>query len=113
MNKAIWIELPSAMPIVMSTRFLRAITIADPLSAAPPTIATNTMPMNTCVMPSAWPVPSAAPTRISLIHAASSEAPTRLPTARGTLQCVPSASPSPWPPLAANAPGWVFSMNTR
>ena len=64
--------------------------IAEPLSAAPPTIARKTMPMKTCDMPSALPVPSAAPTRISLIHAASTEAPSRLPIARGRLQRGPS-----------------------
>ena len=41
-------------------------------------------------MPSALPVPSAAPTRISLIQAARTDAPTRLPTARPTLHCGPS-----------------------
>ena len=88
--------------------------IAEADSAAPPTMARNTMPMNTCDMPSASPVPSAAPTRISLIHAASSDAPTRPPIARCRLQRGPSL---PWlrpPPLApANSSGWVFSMNTR
>ena len=64
--------------------------MADPLSAAPPTIARNTMPMKICDMPSAFPVPSAAPTRISLIQAASTDAPTRLATARGTLHASPS-----------------------
>ena len=49
--------------------------MAEPLSAAPPTMARNTMPMNVCDMPEASPVPSAAPTRISLIQAARMEAP--------------------------------------
>ena len=53
-----------------------AIAELDP--AAPPTMARKTMPMKTGDMPSASPVPSAAPTRISLIHAASSDATTRL-----------------------------------
>ena len=38
-NSAIWMLLPIAMPIVRSSLFFRAIAIADPLSAAPPTIA--------------------------------------------------------------------------
>ena len=46
--------------------------------------------MNTSDMPSACPVPSAAPTRISLIHAASTDAPTRLPTARADAPLRPS-----------------------
>ena len=75
-------QLPSAMPTVRSILFLRAIAIAEPLSAAPPTIARRTIPMKTCDIPSAVPVPSAAPTRISLIHAARSDAATRLPIAR-------------------------------
>ena len=72
------------------------------------------MPMNTCDMPSASPVPSAAPTRISLIHAASTDAPTRPPIARGRLQRVPFVRPrQPGRPALANSSGWVFSMNTR
>ena len=52
--------------------------------------ARNTMPMNTEDMPRALPVPSAAPTRTSLIHAASSDATTRLASARGMLQRSPA-----------------------
>src|SRR5438034_11514 len=84
-------QLPSAIPTDRSILFLRAMAMADPLSAAPPTTATKTMPMNTCDMPRALPVPSAAPTRISLIHAASTDATIRLTTARVTLHCY-----SPW-----------------
>ena len=97
--------LPKAMPIDRSILFFRAIAIAEPLSAAPPTMATKTIPMKVCDMPSALPVPSAAPTRISLIQAASTDATTRLPAARVTLQrrpvvLVPSAGSVLW-----NVPG--------
>jgi hypothetical protein len=40
-------------------RWARATAIADPLSAAPPTMAKNTIPMKICDMPRALPVPSA------------------------------------------------------
>ena len=83
-------QLPNAMPTARSIRFFRPIAIAEPLSAAPPTMARNTMPMKACDMPSDRPVPSAAPTRISLIQAASTDATTRLPTARPTLHAAAS-----------------------
>jgi hypothetical protein len=38
-------QLPKAIPRVRSILFFRAIAIADPLSAAPPTMARKTMPM--------------------------------------------------------------------
>jgi hypothetical protein len=79
-------ELPSAMPSDRSILFFIATAIAEPLSAAPPITASSTIPMNTEDMPSALPVLSAAPTRISLIHAASTAAPINVATARGTLQ---------------------------
>ena len=91
-NSTICTQLPMAMPSDMSIRSLRAIEIAEKLSAAPPTTARITMPMNAGESPSAWPVPSAAPTRISLIHAASTEAPTSIPTARTSFGFGPSCS---------------------
>jgi hypothetical protein len=101
------------MPTVRSTLFFRAMAMADPLSAAPPTIARNTMPMKICDMPSASPVPCAAPTRISLIQAARTDAPTRPPTARGTLQRSPSWCTSVPPSTLAKTPGCVLSENHR
>ena len=103
------------MPSDRSILFFAPMAIAEPLSAAPPTTASSTMPMNTEDMPSTWPVPSAAPTRISLIQAASTEAPIRLATARGTLQrtLVRDGRVPSGPPTLSNEPGCVFSENRQ
>jgi len=78
-------------PTERSTLFFRAIAIADPLSAAPPTIARNTMPMKVCDIPSrAYQFPQPPPTRISLIHAAKTEATTRPADRSGIPHCSPS-----------------------
>ncbi|MNG16209.1 hypothetical protein D3C84_1000990 [compost metagenome] len=80
------------MLIVRSTLFLAAIEMAEILSAAPPITATNTIPINTELMPNSFPVPSAAPTSISLINAATTEATISAPTAKPLLQGLCSSS---------------------
>ena len=54
--------------------------------------------MNIGDIPSACPVASAAPTRISLIHAAPSEAARRVPPARLTLHATPCSASSAFAP---------------
>ena len=91
-------QLPIAMLTARSIRFARPIAMADPLSAAPPTIARNTSPTKAWDIPSASPVPWAAPTRTSLIQAARADAASRVPTARAALHRSPGTPcPSPRP----------------
>src|SRR5512136_2516254 len=90
------------MPMLRSTLFLRAVAIAEPLSAAPPTMARKMMPMNVSDMPRDFPVPSAAPTSISLIQAARTEPATSVMTALPTLQRSPSVWCCSAPPTLLN-----------
>ena len=67
--------------------------------------------MNRGDIPRACPVASAAPTRISLIHAAPSEAARRVMPARRGLWAAPGSTSAAFAP--AKTSGWVRSMNTR
>ena len=93
-NSAICIDEPMAMPRARSILPFMATRMAVECSAALPTMATTTTPMNTLLMPMAAPASPTACTRNSLIQPTNPAATTRTAMLLPTDQTGPSCASS-------------------